>query len=92
MKATFPFARILRLAALAILVAGVGTWVATGRHVGWTQTSAVSLQRDEITGIEYPVRREAFVAGVEVPALAAAVAAALAAGSWFAGRRAAARA
>lgn len=78
--------RLLSFLALAFALAGAGVWVATGAHVGWTQTSVVTMQRDEITGIDYPVRRAAFVAGVEVPAAGAGVAAMLAAAAWFARR------
>lgn len=71
--------RILHGVALVVFGLGAIVWTATGAHVGWTQTSTVTMQRDEITGIDYPVRQPAFVAGVEVPLGAAAVAAALAA-------------
>jgi len=66
--------RILQGLAALILIAGLVTWIGTGAHVGWTQTSAVTMQHDEITGIDYPVRRDAFVAGVEVPVAAAGLA------------------
>jgi hypothetical protein len=72
-------AKLLQAAAALAFTAGVVTWVATGRHVGWTQTSTVVMQRDEITGIDYPQRRPGFVAGVEVP-LAGSVLAAVALG------------
>lgn len=87
MTTTRRLPRNLRYAAAAVLLAGLGTWFATGRHVGWTQTSVVSIQKDEITGIDYPVRRDAFVAGVEIPAAAAGLAAALAGLGFFLGRR-----
>jgi hypothetical protein len=80
--------RSLRLAALASLVAVAGLWFATGAHRGWTQTSKVSFQHDEITGIDFPVREKTFVAGVEVLAAGLALAAALAAAGQFARRRA----
>jgi ABC-type transporter Mla subunit MlaD len=79
--------RPLLAAAALLFAAGVGTWLATGRHVGWTQTSTVTMQRDEITGIDFPVRQEAFIAGVEIPLAASAGAAALAALAWFLSRR-----
>lgn len=88
MKSTSRSRQLLRLAALGALSAGLGTWAATGARVGWTQTSVVALQRDEITGIDYPVRHAAFVAGVEVPALGAVTAAVLAGLSWLPARRA----
>jgi hypothetical protein len=80
------FTRGLRGAAAAVLLAGIGVWAFGGAHIGWTQTSTVSIQRDDITGIDYPVRQAGFVPGVEVPLLATAVAAALAGLSFFARR------
>ena len=78
MKASTRIQRSLRLTAVALLLAGVGVWFATGARIGWTQTSAVTMQRDEITGIDYPLRHPAFIAGVEIPLLGAAIAATLA--------------
>jgi hypothetical protein len=75
--------RFLRAAALAAFALGLAVWLFTGAHLGWTQTSKVNLQRDEITGIEYPVRQDTFVAGVEVPLVATGFAAALAGLSWL---------
>lgn len=69
---------MLRSSAVALLILGLGVWVATGARLGWTQTSAVTMQHDEITGIVYPVRQPAFIAGVEIPLVGAAIAAALA--------------
>ena len=68
----------LRGAAITALVITLGTWIATGSHVGWTQTSIVKIQHDEITGIDFPVRQDAFIAGVEVLAAGFAAASALA--------------
>ena len=68
----------LRGAAITALVITVGTWIATGSHVGWTQTSIVQVQHDEITGIDFPVRQEAFIAGIELLAAGLAAASALA--------------
>jgi hypothetical protein len=68
----------LRGAAVTALVITLGTWIATGSHVGWTQTTIVKIQHDEITGIDFPVRQDAFIAGVEVLAAGFAAASALA--------------
>lgn len=87
MKARSHLTFALRGTAAALLLAGVGTWAATGAHRGWTQTSTVTVQKDEITGIDYPVRHAAFIAGVEVPLGATAVAAVLAGFSLLPGRR-----
>ena len=87
MKTKSSFVRALRLSALLLLVGGLGVWAASGARLGWTQTSVVTMQRDEITGIDFPVRRNAFVAGIEVPLLATAVAAMAAGLSVLAQRR-----
>ncbi len=79
MKSKSTLARALRYSALLLLAGGLGTWAGSGARLGWTQTSVVTLQRDEITGIDFPVRHPAFVAGIEVPLLGAGLAA-LAAG------------
>lgn len=77
----------LRLSSAAVLLAVLGLWLGTGAHLGWTQTSKVTTQHDEITGIDYPVREKAFVAGVEILGTGLAVAAALAGASVLASRR-----
>jgi ABC-type transporter Mla subunit MlaD len=77
----------LRLTAATALLAVLGVWVATGAHLGWTQTSKVVVQHDEITGIDFPVREKTFVAGVEVLAVGAGFAAALAGASLLTHRR-----
>jgi hypothetical protein len=77
----------LRLTSAAVLLAVLGLWVGTGAHPGWTQTSKVTTQHDEITGIDYPVREKTFVAGVEILAAGLAVVAALAGASVLTARR-----
>lgn len=68
---------VLRVLAAALAVGAVGVWLATGAHCGWTRTSEVEMRRDEITGIDYPVRHEKFTAGIEIPVAALIGAAAL---------------
>jgi hypothetical protein len=92
MKSSTRFTTTLRSVAIATVIAGIATWLATGARVGWTQTSTVRFLQDEITGIEYPVRENGFVAGVEVPLLATATAAVLAGLSFLPRRRATANA
>lgn len=58
---------LLRLGALLVFLGALGLWIAGGSHRGWTQTSVVEFHIDEITEIEFPVRRDAFVPGVEFP-------------------------
>lgn len=88
MKASSRLQPTLRWIALAVFVAGLGVWLATGAHRGWTQTSVTEQKRDEITGIDYPVRRSAFIAGVEIPSLATLLAGGFLAASLLARREA----
>ena len=74
MKNKISLVRALRVFALIVLLAGLSIWARSGARLGWTQTSVVTLERDEITGIDFPVRRNAFIAGIEVPLLASVVA------------------
>lgn len=84
---THRLSRWLKGMALAILVLGLAAWAIGGARLGWTQTSVVSVQRDEITGIDYPVRRDAFLPGVEFPLVGFAAAVVLLGLGWAAGRR-----
>ncbi|MBE2213419.1 MAG: hypothetical protein IAE82_06075 [Opitutaceae bacterium] len=81
-----PLRRILRLAAALAFVGAAGLWAATGAHRGWTKTQITEMQRDEITGIDYPVTRDGLVAGVDVVAAGAGLAAALLGVSLLVGR------
>lgn len=93
MNSTNRLSLALRLTSATALLAVAGVWAATGAHFGWTQTSKIVVQHDEITGIDFPVRQKTFVAGVEVLAVGAGFAAALATASVFTNRgRAAVRA
>ncbi len=77
----------LRSVSAAAFIAVLALWLATGAHRGWTQTSKVVVQHDEITGIDYPVREKTFVAGVEILAAGVGLAATLAGASIVADRR-----
>jgi hypothetical protein len=90
MNSTARFIRSLRAVAAALFIGGLAIWAFSGARLGWTQTSIVTTQRDEITGIDYPVRKPGFIAGIEVPLLATIAAAALV-GASFLPRRAASR-
>ncbi len=68
----------LRGAAITAVVITLGTWIATGSHTGFTQTSIIQMHHDEITGIDFPVHKDAFIAGVELLAAGLAGATALA--------------
>lgn len=58
--------KILQLAALALFVITVGSWVATGNSTGWTKTSVTEMQMDDITGLEFPVEKDTLIIGVEI--------------------------
>ena len=87
MKNVLRFPKYLRSSALIVSLATLGTWLFTGAHTGWTQTRVAALQTDEITGIEYPVFHDAFVAGVEFLAAGLAIGAVLAASGFWLGRK-----
>ena len=57
--------KVLRIAAWLILLAGAVVWFATGRHPGWSSTSATRLEKDPVTDLEYPVVEKKFTAGVD---------------------------
>jgi hypothetical protein len=89
---TNRLSRIFRWSALAVAAVGFAVWVAAGARIGWTQTSIVTMQHDQLTGIEYPVRAAAFRPGIEIPLLASVTAAMLGGIAWIAHRRVEARA
>lgn len=55
----------LRILALVVALAFVGTWVSLGANTGWTKTSVPVTIVDEITGIESQTWEEQFVPGLE---------------------------
>lgn len=89
MKSARILVRVLRWSSAAVFAAGLLVWGLSGARLGWTQTSRVTMKQDEITGIDYPERTPALVAGVEIPVAAAGAAAVLVAASLIVGRRAA---
>lgn len=74
---------LLRLLALAALVAGLLLWLAAGANRGWTKTSVPVTKLDEVTGIEGIEYQKRFVPGLDFLGLAALGAAALAGTSFF---------
>jgi hypothetical protein len=80
-KSNHRLKTVLRAAAAGVLAAVLALWLATGAHRGWTRTQITEMQRDEITGIEFPTYRRGFVAGVDFLAAGLGVAAALAGAS-----------
>ncbi len=79
--------RFLRRLALAAILLGVGIWLFGGRRVGWTQTNIVEMKVDPVTELTYPERREAFVAGIEFPAVGLAAGLGLLTLAWLTNRR-----
>lgn len=83
MSTTPRIVPFLKASAAILFAGGILLWLATGAHRGWTQTSVTEQKRDEITGIDYPVRHSKFIAGVEIPALTTCLAGALFSASFF---------
>lgn len=55
----------IRLLALAVLISTALFWFTQGAHTGWTQRYVTRVEVDAVTGIEYPVKEERFVPGVD---------------------------
>jgi len=61
----FSFRTITRLLALFILSTCLSWWWFSGADVGWTKTYVTIPATDEITGIQYEVKQEKFVPGID---------------------------
>jgi TRAP-type C4-dicarboxylate transport system permease small subunit len=57
--------KILRIAALILVLAAAGFWLASGANRGWTKTSVPIKTVDEVTGIEGVTYEKKFVPGVD---------------------------
>lgn len=82
-----PLALYLRRAALALAVLTAITWLATGAHRGWTQTSVPVEKQDEVTGLTWREYQKRFRPGVDFLAAGLAGSGLLASLGWFLGRR-----
>lgn len=87
MKTNLRISRAAAAVSVIALLSTLGVWGATGANLGWTKTSVVMMHHDDVTGIDYPVHRPAFVAGVEVLAVGLAAATAFAGASLAIRRR-----
>lgn len=58
--------RMLHWLAMLVAAAALITWVATGAHRGWTQTSVAVRTVDEVTGLEAVTYEPRLVMGVEL--------------------------
>ena len=61
----FSFRTLTRLLALIILSTCLSWWWFSGADMGWTKTYVTIPATDEITGIQYEVKQEKFVPGVD---------------------------
>ena len=75
--------KILQALAALVAIGVLATWLGTGAHRGWTQTSLKTTIVDEVTGIESPTYRKGFVAGVDFLGAGTLAAAVLAVSSLF---------
>ena len=57
--------KFLRIAALIVILGGLGFWAAKGANTGWTKNRVEVKKVDEVTGIEAISYEERFVPGVE---------------------------
>jgi hypothetical protein len=69
--------RLLRIAAVFVVLAALAAWAATGANRGWTKTTHTRMEKDPVTEIEYPVTEKRFLPGIDVLAGAFLVAALL---------------
>ena len=58
--------RVLRIIALCLTVASLAAWAALGANRGWTKTSIDHKQVDAVTGLEYPIRENRFLPGIDL--------------------------
>lgn len=77
----------LRRAGLALAVLSVITWLVTGAHRGWTQTSVPVEKQDEVTGLTWREYQKRFRPGVDFLAAGLAGSGLLGALGWLLGRR-----
>ncbi len=56
----------LRWVALVILILGFSVWGFSGFHWGWSKSTVTEMKMDEITGLEYPVKANTMVFGLEL--------------------------
>lgn len=63
------FRTITRLLALFVLSTCLSWWWFSGADMGWTKTYVTIPATDEITGIQYEVKQEKFVPGVDFVAV-----------------------
>ncbi len=57
--------KTLRIIALVLALAAIGTWLFTGANHGWTKTSVPIKTVDEITGLEGVSYQTRFLPGLE---------------------------
>ena len=65
----FPIRTAARLLALFILSTCLSWWWFSGADMGWTKTYITIPAMDEITGIQYEVKQQNFVPGIDFVAV-----------------------
>ena len=65
----FPIRTAARLLALFILSTCLSWWWFSGADMGWTKTYITIPAMDEITGIQYEVKQQKFVPGIDFVAV-----------------------
>ena len=65
----FSIRTLARLLALFILSTCLSWWWFSGADMGWTKTYVTIPATDDVTGIQYEVKKEKFVPGVDFLAL-----------------------
>ena len=65
----FSVRNLTRLLALFLLSTCLSWWWFSGANMGWTKTYLTIPATDEVTGIQYEVKQEKFVPGVDFLAL-----------------------
>ncbi len=73
----------LRVATFVLALIITAVWFFGGPNLGWTQTSVAQKQKDPVTKLEVNVYEPRFVPGIDFLGAGLAVAALLAAGSFF---------
>jgi hypothetical protein len=58
--------RLLQMLAVLIALGVLASWLATGAHRGWTQTSVKKVTVDEITGLDAISYEDKLIVGLEV--------------------------
>jgi hypothetical protein len=56
---------VLRLTALSIIILTLVLWFFGGMNLGRTKTTVMEIQKDLVTGIDFPVSESRFLPGLD---------------------------